>query len=86
MISVADLTPQGSVLLYTENPGKVLCCCRIAPRDGVFLAGLKILTSDTAIFALKTVDHPSYPPKEDGYRVKTDLVGLYAQQEGYDAY
>lgn len=72
----------GAVLFYHEGQGKVLCCCRIAPRDGVFIAGLKLLTTDTAIFAMKTVDHPSYPPKEDGYRVNAPLIGLFVQQEG----
>lgn len=84
VISMTNFLSQGAVVLYHEGQGKVFCCCRIAPRDGVFIAGLKMLTSDTAIFAMKTVDHPSYPPKEDGYRVNAPLIGLFVQQEGYE--
>ncbi|KAJ8037067.1 hypothetical protein HOLleu_17795 [Holothuria leucospilota] len=79
---VIEKLGSGASLIYKEKPEQTVCCFRIAPRDGVYLAVLRILTSETAIFAMRTVQHSSHPPSQDGYRVSVPLIGFYVKQEG----
>ncbi|PIK42567.1 hypothetical protein BSL78_20592 [Apostichopus japonicus] len=72
----------GAIVAYKDIPAQVLCCCNVAARDSLVLAAVKIPTSNVAIAGIKSIEHPSHPPKDDAYRIDIPLAGLYLEQEG----
>lgn len=79
---VLEKLGKGAIIEYNEMPEKNCCLFTIAARECVGLRAVKILTANTAIFGVKSVEHKKQPLRVDAYRVDVPLMGSYLYAEG----
>ncbi|PIK49982.1 hypothetical protein BSL78_13134 [Apostichopus japonicus] len=73
---------KGAVIGYNQMP-KINCCVfHISSRDCVTMQAVKLLSSNTALYGVKSVEHKSRPPVDDVYRIDYPLMGSYLHAEG----
>lgn len=77
---VTEYLKEGAAIVYMAKAESTWCLCTVRERDLVALSGLQIKTPNVAIFAMKSIEHPSHPVLENVYRVDMPLWGFYLEQ------
>lgn len=82
VINVTDKIGPGAYILHHESPTGSCFGIRVAQRDLVSLSVLAFPSENSAIFAMKSVEHPFHPVVPGIHRIDVPLIALYFEQDG----